>query len=245
MKNTIKSIMIGGSMLAAVSASAELETEIHAGYHSIYEFRGVDLGDDLYEAGIDVSYELSEGLSLSGGVWYADSGGNSGVSAFDELDLYVGLTKTIGAFDVSVGYTYYVYPGDSGSNTDEVYLGVSHELACGLGLSLTYFEDIGELNGGYLEFVTSKSYVISECVNLDLAAGAAWSFDYNSNVDGSDLDGFNHWYVGASVPWEFRNDVTLTPYLKFVVADNDLANSDEADGNDDLFYGGITLTVAF
>ena len=71
MKTTIKSLLIGGSLLTATSAFAEIEAEIYTGYHSIYEFRGVDLGDDLVDTGVDLSYELAEGLSLSGGAWYA------------------------------------------------------------------------------------------------------------------------------------------------------------------------------
>lgn len=233
-------------MLAAVPAYAEVEVEVHAGYHSIYEFRGVDFGDDLIEAGVDFSTELAEGLSLSGGVWYADSDGNSGVSSFDELDLYIGLTKTLGQFDVSVGYTYYAFPGSvSGSNTDEVYLGVSTELACGLGLSLTYFEDIDVIDGGYLEFEASKSYALSECVSLDLAVGAAWSFDYNADVDGSALDGFNHYFVSVSAPWAIRDNITLTPYVKFVGAGSDLLNDFETGTSDDLFLGGVSLSYTF
>ncbi len=245
MKNTIKSIMIGGSLLAATPAFAGIETEIHAGYHSIYEFRGVDFGDDLFEAGIDFSYELSEGLSLSGGAWYTDTDGNSGVAAFDELDLYIGLTKTLGKVDVSVGYTYYSFPGASAGNTDEVYLGVSTELENGIGLSLTYFEDIDVIDGGYLEFEATKSFELSACVSLDLAVGAAWSFDYNADVDGTALDGFNHYFVSVSTPWAIRDNVTLTPYIKFVGASSDLLNDLESGTSDDLFLGGVTLSYSF
>ncbi|MCP5534801.1 MAG: hypothetical protein H7A51_01040 [Akkermansiaceae bacterium] len=241
MKHTIKSLMIGGSMLAAAPAYAELETEIHAGYHTIYEFRGVDFGDDLYEGGLDLSYELAEGLSLSGGAWYADTNGGG----FDELDLYIGLTKTLGAVDVSVGYTYYMFPGASGANTDELYIGVSTEFENGIGLSLTYYEDIDVIDGGYLEFEASKSFELSACVNLDLAAGAAWSFDYNADVDGSALDGFNHFYVSVGAPWEIRENMTLTPYIKYVGASSDLDNDFDATASDDLFYGGITLSYSF
>ena len=66
MIKTFKSIMIGGSLLAAVTttASAELETEIYAGYHSIYEFRGVELGDDgLFDAGVDLTFDLGNDFS--------------------------------------------------------------------------------------------------------------------------------------------------------------------------------------
>ena len=247
MKTTIKSLLIGGSLLTATSAFAEIEAEIYTGYHSIYEFRGVDFGDDLVDTGVDLSYELADGLSLSGGAWYAswDEAGGEG----DELDLYIGLTKTLGAVDVSVGYTHYFFPGASDINTEEVYLGLATELECGLSLALTYYEDIDAIDGGYLEFEAAKGFELTESVSLDLVAGAAWSYDYNSETvaagDGS-LSGFNHFYISAALPIALKEDVTLTPYIKFVAADDDLANtSDASDGNDDLFYGGVSLSVAF
>jgi uncharacterized protein (TIGR02001 family) len=237
MKNT----MIAGvaAFALAAPAYAALETEIHAGYHTIYEFRGVDLGDDLYEAGIDLSYELIEGLELSGGVWYADN------DAGDELDLYVGLTKSIGPVDLSVGYIYYNIPEGSAWDTDEFYLGLSHELACGIGLALTYYEDVDEIDAGYLEFEVTKSIELSECLALDIAAGAAWSFDYNADVDGTSLDDFNHWHVSLALPWELKEDVTLSPYVKYVDATSSLDNDFGATASDDLFFGGVVLSIDF
>ena len=247
MKNTFKTLLIGGSLLTASSAFAEIEAELYTGYHSIYEFRGFDFGDDLVDVGLDLNYELAEGLSLNGGLWYAswDEPGGEG----DELDLYIGLTKTLGDFDFSVGYTSYIFPGASDINTDEVSIGVSTELACGLGLALTYYEDLDLIEEGYLEFEAAKSFELSECIVVDLAAGAAWSFNYSSETaeaGGDSLSGFNHFYITAAVPFELKEDVTLTPYIKYVGADDDFANSPEAsDGNDDLFYGGVSLSVAF
>ncbi len=253
MNHSIKSLIIGGSFLAAAPAFAGVATEIapapvaespwafevHTGYHSIYEFRGVDFGDDLWEAGADVSYALSDSLSLSGGLWYADN------VVGDELDLYVGLTKTIGSFDLSVGYTYYMFPGDTGSDTQEVYVGASTEVAYGIGLGLTYFYDFDAIDGGYLEFEATKSFELCSSVSLDFSAGAAWSFGYNVDVDGSELDDFNHWFVGASLPWEIKEDVTLAPYIKFVGAGSNLSNDFKTGDSEDLLLGGAVLTVSF
>jgi len=243
MNNSIKSIMIGGSILAAAQVHAEVEIEVHAGYHSIYEFRGVDYGDDLIEGGVDLSYELAEGLSLTGGAWYADTNGG----ALEELDLYIGLTKTLGKIDVSFGYTSYIFPGTSEINSDEVYFGLATELDCGTGLSLTYYHDTNEIDGGYLEAEVSKSIELSECISLDLAAGAAWSFGYNrDNKNGtSDLEDFNHYYVSVATPWTICDNVTVTPYVKFVGAGSDLDNHNTRTASDDLFFGGITLSYSF
>ena len=45
----------------------------------------------LVDVGLDLNYELAEGLSLNGGAWYASWDRRS----CDELDLYIGLTKPL------------------------------------------------------------------------------------------------------------------------------------------------------
>jgi hypothetical protein len=245
MKTTIKSLLIGGSLLTATSAFAEIEAELYTGYHSIYEFRGIDFGDDLADVGLDLNYELADGLSLNGGAWYASN------DAGDELDIYIALTKTLGDLDLSIGYTGYFFPEASDLDTDEIFIGLSTELSCGLGLALTYYEDIDVIDGGYLDFEVTKSLELTESASLDLAAGAAWSFDYNSDVASPDddnlipLDGFNHWYVSVALPLSIKEDVTLTPYIKYVDADSDLNNEFGEIGSDNLFYVGASLSVAF
>ena len=78
-------------------------------------------------------------------------------------------------------------------NTEEVFIGISTELACGLGLALTYYEDVDAIDGGYLEFEAGKSFELTECASLDLAAGAAWSYDYNSETVAAG-DGTMEWF---------------------------------------------------
>jgi hypothetical protein len=248
MKHTLQSIMMGGGLLAftAVPASAEVEFEVHAGYHSIYEFRGVDFGDDMIEAGVDFSTELGSGINLSGGVWYQDSDGNKGNAAFDELDLYVGLDKSFGNIDVSLGYTYYVFPGTTNGDTHEVYFGLATELDNGIGLGLTYYHDTDAFDAGYLEFEVTKSIEVpnNSSLSIDFSAGAAYSFEYNSDVDGSPLKGMNHYFASIAVPWQICDNTTLTPYVKYVAADSDFANSEDGK-SDDLFLGGVVLSYSF
>ncbi|MGB0292495.1 MAG: hypothetical protein ACPGIA_07930, partial [Luteolibacter sp.] len=73
MQNYCKTIgaLAAASALVAGTAKAELEYSINGGYHNEYLFRGVQQGDDLVTAGIDVATE-AYGLSLSGGIWHAD-----------------------------------------------------------------------------------------------------------------------------------------------------------------------------
>ena len=247
MNNTTKSIILGCSAVAAsvASASAEIQTEINTGYHSIYEFRGVEVGDNLVTAGIDASTEIAPGLSLSAGVWYGDSNSNNGNSHFEELDLYFSLTKSYERFDVSVGYTHYGFIGGlSENNTSEWFIGASTDLGRGVGLSLNFYRDLDAFEGSYIEAEFTKSYTAFDNVAIDLAAGISYSDGYNSDTNGGSLNGLNSYYISASSPWEIGKGVVMTPYLKFVVADSELASGEDGESNN-LLLGGVSFSYAF
>ena len=53
------------TMLMGGYAAAELEGEINVGYTNMYEFRFVDLGQDLVSAGADVAYGFGDGWAGS------------------------------------------------------------------------------------------------------------------------------------------------------------------------------------
>ena len=71
MQNYCKTIgaLAAASALVAGNAQAEVEYELHAGYSSEYLFRGLDLGDDLVEAGVNAATEW-QGFGFSAGAWY-------------------------------------------------------------------------------------------------------------------------------------------------------------------------------
>ena len=253
MKHAIKSILAGGTLLAAASAAqAELEVEVTAGYHSIYEFRGNDLGDDLFSGSIDLSYDLGKGYTLSGGIWYGDVNDGTaagGLGNFEEVDYYISLSKSFGPVDLSIGYTYYNFPDASGTDSREWFVSASTELVYGVGLSVTFYDDYDSstsdaVEGEYLEVVFNKSFEICACASLDLAAGAAFSWNYNNDVDGTGLDGFSHYYVSAAVPYAVTEKFTVTPYIKFVGVSDNFANSANGD-SEDILLGGVSLSYSF
>jgi hypothetical protein len=259
MNTKIKSLILGGTMLSAASAFAGVATEIAPvpapasgvefeatlGYNSIYEFRGSDFGDNMIEAGFSLSNEFSNGYSLSGGIWYADTRGTGDQESFNELDVYAGIGKSWGKFDLSLGYTYYAFPNSIGSDTSEFSFGVATETYYGIGLGLTYFQDVDAISGGYLEFEASKSFELTETVGLDLSAGVAWSFNYSLDIDGGNLDGYNHFFVKAALPWNFYGDFTVTPYAKYVGVSNEMASDINTGESENNFFGGVGLSYSF
>lgn len=162
MRNYCKIIgaLAAASALAAGNASAiDLSYNLHAGYSSIYLFRGLNLGTDLIEAGADVSADLGNGLTVSAGAWYGSFDAPAGLGGLapglgnldrsaDELDLYTQVSKDLGFATVSVGYIYYfqnqsdlskaIFPVD---DRQEITFGISKEVY-GVNLGLTYYWEI-------------------------------------------------------------------------------------------------------
>ncbi len=250
--------LAAASALVAGYASAEIEGEVHVGYSSLYEFRFVDLGSDLIEAGVDLSYKLNEGTGFSAGAWYgsvndSQTFGNS----FDELDLYAAVSQELGPVSLELGYIYYMFQDTPGTaDTQEVYLSASMEVVWGITAGATYYYDFDSNNGWYLQPEISKSFEFNDCLSLNLSAGVGVADGHGLQVSDSlgsvgTSDGFQGWYVKAELPWEFRDGVTLAPYIKYVDADSDLVSDTPIVGGTGTLGGrehliaGVKLALAF
>lgn len=273
MRNYSKTIgaLAAASTLVAGYASAELEGEVHVGYHNIYEFRFVDLGNDLIEAGADLGMNFGD-FGISAGAWYGSSDvpgaliGNNVKANFDELDLYAGMSYSIGDLTLEAGYIYYYFP-DTGSimglvglgtsNTQEFYLGASYDFSFGLSMGTTYYYDFDANSGWYWDTNIGYTFEFSECLGLELTGGLAFANGHGAQVSAKTgsigtADGFQGYYLQAALPWEFRENVTLSPYVRYTGAEGKLA-TDVANaviggtgfGGQDYFVGGVSLSVGF
>lgn len=247
--------LAAASALVAGYASAEIEGEVHVGYASEYEFRFVDLGSDLVEAGADISYDWSDiGLNVSAGAWYGSVNDQQTIAGdFNELDLYTAVSKEFGPVTLELGYIYYYYPDTPGtSDTQEVYLSASYTLPWELELSATYYYDFDSNNGWYFQPELAKTFKFNDCLGLKLSTGLGVADGMQSQArsgrinPGSSADGFQGWFVKAELPWEFRDNVTIAPYLKYADADSNLAGDiNSLEGGQEHFIGGVKLTVGF
>ena len=234
MQNYYKTIgaMLAASALVAGNASAEVEYEIHTGYTSEYLFRGIDLGNDLVETGVDVTTEFS-GLSLSAGAWYGsfDASG-PGVNDGDELDLYGEVAKDFGFITGAVGYIWYDNIRSLGSNAQEVYFSIGKEFF-GVDFSLTYFWDIQGDNDGYTELAASKGFELSPCLTLNTSLAYGYLMEHTESA---------HLTAKVALDWEFTETATLSP---FIAHSWGLGNdSDNVDYNNEL-VAGTMLSVSF
>ncbi len=97
---------------------------------SDYRFRGVSLNteDVAVQGGVDVTYALSDGLSLYVGNWNSSLTKAAGFGGL-ESDLYGGITGTADALTWKLGVVSYLYP--DASNVD--YYEVQGEVSTALG----------------------------------------------------------------------------------------------------------------
>ncbi len=247
MQNYYKTIgaLVVASAFAAGNASAEIESEIHAGYTNEYLFRGLDLGSNLVEAGLDVSTEYN-GLGLSAGAWYGSFDAPTGIpgtGAFStsELDLYAEVSKDLGFLTAAVGYIKYIYDDTTAKNlgllvddAQEVYFSLAKSLY-GVDFSLTYFWDIETDNDGYAELGASKSFELSPCLTLNTGAALGYLAEQGQ---------VGHLTAKVALDYAYSETATISPFVAHSWSlgdDNDTAY--ENTGNE--FVAGTMLSVSF
>lgn len=237
MKKTL--LMAAAATAFMAPAFGEVEYELGTGYSSQYNFRGVNFGDDLVETSVSASFEKA-GYAITIGAWYADFDEDDAFAGLgDELDLYISAGKDVNFLgldgSIEVGFTQYLFQSTPSANTNEVYVALGTEFG-GFDLGLAYVYDLDLIEEAYAEATIGKSFEINSCLSADLEIGLAYSFEYT----GSD-DELNHYWAALAFPYAFRETATLTPYIKYVQAEDAV----ESIGGDDELLGGINLSVAF
>lgn len=238
MQNYCKTIgaLAAASALVAGNAKAEVEYELHTGYTSEYIYRGVNLGNDLVEAGADVKTE-AYGLGLSAGAWYG-SYSQSGLN-MNELDLYADVSKDFGFLTGSVGYIYRNYDMDIWGiqDTQEVYFGISRDFGF-VAASLTYYWGVGDNVGtteGYTEFALSHSFALSPCLALNVGTNVGYLVED---------DEFTAWTTKVALDWGFAEHAKLSPFVALSIALGEAQNTLWYDTSNQL-VGGCMLSVNF
>ena len=218
--------------------SDDLGFTLSAGYDSDYIFRGVDFGPHLVWSGLDLAHEVSPGVELSLGAWYADDFNNNGSG--NELDLYTGVTVGAGPVDVSLGYIYYYFPGTGGTNAHEIYTSIATEVA-GIGIELYGAYDnnnIDDGDGWYTALSAGYSVGITDWLAADFSAGISYNFDYYQQTATKD-EGWNNVDARIAFPIALTDNATLEPYVAGSWALEAIPVSKNA------FYGGVSLSVSF
>jgi uncharacterized protein (TIGR02001 family) len=218
--------LAAAATLVAGNASAEIETKIHTGYTSQYLWRGLDLGNDLIETGVDVSTEWN-GLALSAGAWYA--GFEAGGEHVDELDLYAEVAKDFGFVKGSIGYIAYLYPKTGGDTYQELYFGLARDLGFATA-SLKYFWDVQGDNDGYSELGLTKSYELKPGLSLTVDSNIGYLIEQGQATA---------WTSKLTLDWSFAEHFKLSPFVAASLALSDDGDTLYAGSHNELVAGSM------
>ena len=215
------------SALSADKVTAEdIGAEVSVGYDTDYMFRGVNLGQDLLWSDVNVSTSLSDGLDLGVGAWYANVADDAGN---DELDIYAGLSTSMGDMSVDLGATYYYYPDPTaGEGTLEFGIGLGTS-AGPIDPSLGLYYDI-DLEAAYYEVGAATSFDLTDTMAVDVGGAIG-------NADGDTLTALT---FTIGVPITLSDSASLSPYVGVNIPLDDY----EDEFGDDI-YSGLSLTVGF
>ena len=215
------------SALSADKVAAEdIGAEVSVGYDTDYMFRGVNLGQDLLWSDVNVSTSLSDGLDLGVGAWYANVADDAGN---DELDIYAGLSTSMGDMSVDLGATYYYYPDPTaGEGTLEFGIGLGTS-AGPIDLSLGLYYDI-DLEAAYYEVGAATSFDLTDTMAVDVGGAIG-------NADGDTLTALT---FTIGVPITLSDSASLSHYVGVNIPLDDY----EDEFGDDI-YSGLSLTVGF
>jgi hypothetical protein len=224
---------------AKVSGSASVDIM------SNYVWRGIKLSNsDVVQPSIGITYDnFGANLWVNWDSDWSDSGEHT------ETDLTLNYSFSINRFGFEIGYIYYALEGTP-NDTQEIYASGSYDTL--LNPALTIYYDFEEGNGAFVIASISHSLEFSEGIALNLSASA--SYNIENSVMGTDADGneFSDFYNGeisASIGIPVTDEISLEPVISysFPLSDDteDAIEAFSDDGDSDVIYGGINITLSF
>ena len=204
-----------------------IEGQVYLGWESRYLSEGRDEldGDSLYVSSFELSWK-----NLVGGVWY----GSSPDQNYDELELSLALTHSIGDFEFYVGYSHIRFPFEN-EHEDELATGlVWSGLSNGIELSadITYSF---ETDGFFLEFSAEREFEITDELSLSVAV----PFAINQGFVDDGHEGANNIAIQLGLEYSLSDAVSLVAHTTYSWAldrDSTLPGDDQLI---DFFHGGI------
>ena len=236
-------------------------------------------GYELSRNGVVIQPSLTVGYrGFSANVWgnldakpyYAGTApGTSYSSAWNETDITLSYSKTLGLVTVGGGYIYY---GLGPLNQDSADRLDSQELFASLGLNaflsptLTVYKEIDHYHNWYMLLGISHVFELSKIASLKLAASAGYllsedettypKFDGNALATTEKFSNFHDGNITASMPVQVAKYVTVTPIVSYVFplsrdAKNEMkgfglqGTATNAERGSSFVYGGVSASFSF
>lgn len=226
-----------------VEETSMFSGSVTLGYDTDYVYRGFEVlsadgeeATNLVWGALDVNAALSDKLSLNFNTWYASSADSN----YDELDMYTRLTYNLGPVSIGPSFKWYHYPHYPTS--------IDNQYELGLEMFASPVENLALSTGAFYEFEAEQwyfqvdaNYTFKINDSFSLVPGATLSYiDVDSAEFALDLSDFHHAAIYLKAPVKLAKNVVLTPYI---AANFPLSDIDEV--QDDIVYGGASLSVSF
>lgn len=243
-----KVTLIGLTFVMALmfSAGAALSEEKTSGSGTVdlfshYVWRGQKLSNSfVVQPSVDITYN-DFGMNL----W---ANYDSDISEHNETDLTLYYVFSVEKFSFDAGYIYYALDGYD--DTQEVYISAGYDVLLNPTLSIIY--DFDEGDGAYITVDIGHSFELTKTISLNL--GATVGYNADNEIMGYDNEGdeFSDFYNGeisASLSIPIWKDFSIEPMIAYsfpLSSDAEDAIEDISDdGDQDIFYGGLSIALAF
>ncbi len=214
------------------------------GIFSNYVWRGQKLSNSyVIQPSVGITYN-----GFGANLWANYDSDYNDQGEHTETDLTLDYSFNYERFSFDAGYIYYALEGVD--DTQEVYFSVSYDIV--LNPTLTVYYDFDEGKGGFV--IASVGYDFELPYKSTLSLGASASYNLNNKVMGYDSvgDDFSNFYngeVSASLSIPVWKTVTVEPSIAYSFPlSNDAEDALQSigdDGDDDIIYGGVTITLNF
>lgn len=221
-----------GAVHAGVLDDLEIEASASQSFYSKYVWRGMLLDDDAVSQ-TDVSIS---GYGLTLGYWASTDIENNDALNSEEVDFYMDYTIEMEPVSMSLGYTYYEFPGAS-TNSNEAYMGFSVDTLLSPSVTVYYDfhdEDRGGGDGMYAVLSLSHSIELSEDITLDLSGSAAYNGGLWVNGKGGDA------LLSAGLTIALTDNLSMSPSISYSIPWGSVE-----DANKEEVFGGVSLGYSF
>ncbi len=246
----VMALTVGSLIPASAEESSKIvpTVDLDLTFNSKYVWRGMLLVDD-WVAQPSVTAGIG-GFSVN--VWgdYNLTDENGKQKEFDEIDITLDYTFSLGDFSIPVGVIVYTFPG-GGNDTSELYVGLGYDWI--VSPSVTVYHDVDEVAGafyilGSLDYSYELPVGDKVSASIDLGASIGWgNEEYNTGYFGVEDPHFTDWSVSLAIPIGFCEYFTVTPAVTYTaLVDSEIRDAGKAAYTEDsnVFYG-ISFTASF
>ena len=196
-------------------------------------------------------FKLSNGVVIqpSVGITYGGFGANlwanydNSTNEHNETDLTLNYAFSLDKFSFDVGYIYYAL--DAVDDTQEFYLSVGYDIL--LSPTLTVYYDFDEGDGTFVTASIGHDFELAKDISLSL--GALASYNIESEYSIGDYSDFHNGELSASVSIPVWKNISVGPMIAYSFPlSNDAEDAFKLvsdDGDKDILYGGVNITLSF